>query len=48
MDANPGMGGYRIIFIMMVVCAVVGVIVTSILHNINMKNRAIVQETKEA
>lgn len=40
MDSNPGMAGYKIIFIMMIVCAVVGVIVTSVLHNINMKNKA--------
>lgn len=40
LDSNPGVAGYRYVFIFMVVCAVVGIVVTLILHKKNMQLRA--------
>lgn len=37
LDGNPGIAGYRIVFAIMVVCAVVGIIATVVLHNMNKK-----------
>ena len=39
LDNNPGLVGYRYVFLFMVVCAVVGLIASATLHKINYNNK---------
>ena len=40
LDNNPGLVGYRYVFLFMVVCAVVGLIASATLHKMNYKKKA--------
>lgn len=40
-DKNPGVGGYRSVFIMMLGCAVIGLVAALILQNMNKKSEAL-------